>query len=439
MSDALPLPPHPNLEHYRKLAKDLQNACKSQTDEAIRNWAERWAARIAGFQGRQAVEFRTHIERVQLQFRKLRQSNESVARCTLAGAQFVLARWHGFASWPKFAKHLAALERAGSPESNFETAVDAIVNGDAETLERLLRAHPELVRARSTREHRSTLLHYVSANGVEDFRQKTPPNIVEIARILLHAGAGVNAESDAYGGGSTTLGLTATSVHPEVAGVQIPLMELLVSRGAVLDGTGGGSIVNACLHNGRGEASEWLAAHGARLDLEGAAGVGRLDLVQTFFTPDGSLIPPATPAQVTNGLAWACEFGRTAVVDFLLRRGLKVDEKLPHHGQTPLHWAAYGGHSRTVEALLERGAPVHATDDAFHGTPLEWALYQWANSPLRASRASYYETVALLVRAGAQLRAEWFTGDDRERTEAMRRLRGDAQMQAALRGEFPDK
>ena len=58
------------------------------------------------------------------------------------------------------------------------------------------------------REHRSTLLHYVSANGVEDFRQKTPANIVEITRLLLKAGADVNAESESYGGRSTTLGLT---------------------------------------------------------------------------------------------------------------------------------------------------------------------------------------------------------------------------------------
>jgi len=71
---------------------------------------------------------------------------------------------------------------------------------------------------RSTRDHHSTLLHYVSANGVEDFRQKTPPNIVEITNLLLDAGAEVDAESDAYGGGCTTLGLVATSVHPEQAG-----------------------------------------------------------------------------------------------------------------------------------------------------------------------------------------------------------------------------
>jgi hypothetical protein len=86
---------------------------------------------------------------------------------------------------------------AHSPVSAFETAVDAIVSGDLATLEKLLSATPKLARARSTREHRSTLLHYVSANGVEDFRQKTPKNIVEITKLLLTAGADVNAESDA--------------------------------------------------------------------------------------------------------------------------------------------------------------------------------------------------------------------------------------------------
>ena len=30
--------------------------------------------------------------------------------------------------------------------------------------------------------HRATLLHYVGANGVEAYRQKTPPNATEIAR-----------------------------------------------------------------------------------------------------------------------------------------------------------------------------------------------------------------------------------------------------------------
>lgn len=144
---------------------------------------------------------------------KFTKTNERAPRCTLADAQFFVARGHGVAGWPKFAKHLEALARASSPVSKFEAAVDAIVSGDAARLELRLSENPELVRARSTRAHRSTLLHYVSASGVEDFRQKTPKNIVEITKLLMKSGADVNAESDAYGGRSTTLGLTATSWH----------------------------------------------------------------------------------------------------------------------------------------------------------------------------------------------------------------------------------
>ena len=79
---------------------------------------------------------------------------------------------------------------------NFETAVEAVIAGDLDTLRALLRSDPSLVRARSQREHHATLLHYVSANGVEDERQKTPPNAVEVARTLLEAGAEVDALAD---------------------------------------------------------------------------------------------------------------------------------------------------------------------------------------------------------------------------------------------------
>jgi ankyrin repeat protein len=318
--------------------------------------------------------------------------------------------------------------------SQFEAAVDAVVGGDAATLARLLEQDPDLVRARSTREHRSTLLHYVSANGVEDFRQKTPRNIVEITKLLLNARADVNAESDAYGGRSTTLGLTATSCHPEAAGVQISLMDLLITHGARIDGPDGGSAVNGCLQNGRGEAAEYLAKRGARLDLEGAAGVGRLDTVQSFFNDDGSLKPPATQKQRSNGFAWACQFGRTNVVDFLLQTGISLDTKLPHNGQTGLHWAAYGGHADTVRLLLKRSAAVEIRDDSFGGTPLGWALYGWGAGRRPAGRGNYYETVALLVRAGATLDTEWYE-DDEDRQQARDKVLSDPRMAAALRGE----
>jgi ankyrin repeat protein len=442
MSNAIPLPPRPDLEQYRKLGKDFQHACNSGESAAIRSWAFRWLENVARLRGveidadaRRRMEFEAHrMAGCWLDFRK---KKEATGRCTLAEAQFFVARGHGFKSWPKFAKHLEGLARADSPVSHFEAAVDAIVAGDLPGLEELLRRHPELVRARSTREHRSTPLHYVSANGVEDFRQFTPPNIVDVARLLLRAGAEVNAESDAYGGRSTTLGLTATSCHPEAAGVQLQLMELLIEHGALIDGPDSGSGVNACLHNGRRQAAEFLAARGARLDLEGAAGVGRLDVVKSFVHADGTLKPPATEQQRRDGFTWACEFGRTAVIDFLLPN-IELEAKLRHHGQTGLHWAAYGGHRDSVRLLLDRGAPVHVRDDAHNGTPLDWALYAWETSAGKeaARRQAFYEVVALLARAGATLDSSWYE-EDEDRHRAAVRMRSDARMQAALRGEMP--
>jgi ankyrin repeat protein len=365
MSEAFRLPPSPNLEQYKKLAKDLQSACKSSDADAVRGCIEAWVEKMA-------PQETARIEQRWLEFKKS-------SPCTLTRAQLFIAREHGFASWPKFAKHLAALALARSPVSNFEAAADAIAVGDVAALAKLLHDDAELARARSTREHRSTLLHYVSANGIEDFRQKTPKNIVEIAKLLVKAGADVNAESDAYGGGSTALLLTATSVHPEAAGVQIPLMEFLIDHGARIDG------VNACLRNGRGLAADFLASTGAPLDLEGACGVGRLDEVK-------NLLAVGSSKQMEDGFGWACEFGRTDVVEFLLQNG--------HCGPTGLHWAAYGGHADIVRLLLQHGTPVDSKDDRYDGTPLEWAFHGCGNSAEKRGR--YYEVVKLLVDAGAK-------------------------------------
>lgn len=440
MSDALPLPPRPNLEQYRKIARDLQHACNSPNAGAVRDWAARWVEAIARLRGVEITpEVQSQIgaeaDRMAHRWRKFVEKERRVEKYALADAQFFVARGHGFASWPRFTHHLEGLARENSPVAKFESAADAIVNGDLKALSKLLDETPSLVHERSTRDHRSTLLHYVSANGIEDFRQKTPGNIVEIARLLLDAGADVNAESDAYRGRSTTLGLTATSCHPENAGVQLPLMQLLIDRGAVIDGPDGGSAVNDCLHNGRGAAAEFLAGHGARLDLEGAAGVGRLDAVQTFFDRDGRLKPPATTQQMTDGFAWACEFGRTEVVAFLLQRGIQPGGELKHDGQTGLHWAAYGGHADIVRLLLEGKAPIDFKDRTHGGTPLEWALFAFGNCrDSRSERERYYVVVAALVGAGAKLSPQWFE-DDQGHRRAAERVRSDQRMQAALRGD----
>ena len=349
---------------------------------------------------------------------------------SLPDARAIIAAKQDFESWDQFAVFRESLRDPQSPVAQFEAAVDAVVAGDAVTLDRLLRQNPDLIRARSARKHRSTLLHYVGANGFEGYRQRTPKNAVQIARILLDAGADIDAVADMYRG-TTTLGLVATSVYPVQAGVQAALIDLLVDRGASLDRAVAptytdGRVVNACLANGRGEGAELVAARGASLDLEGAAGVGRLDVVKTFFNDDGTLKSGATPYQMKSGFKWACAYGRLDVVRFLLERGIDVTER--HRGETSLHVAAFGGHVETVSLLIQRGAPVGAEDETWAATPLGWAVYAWSMLPPGASPDRYHEVVGLLVGAGAPVRPEWLDDDAITR---------DPSMLAALEGRRP--
>jgi hypothetical protein len=420
--DVVPLPARPSLEHYRKQAKDLVKAYRCDAPGAVRAWAARWTD--------QADE----IARFAQDTLKRRDG-------ALTGAQFVIARVHGFVSWPTFGAHLDALARAASPVSHFEAAAEAIVRGDAAALKTLLHDHPELVRARSTREHRAMLLHYVAANGVENYRQQTPGNIVEITRMLLDAGAEIDAEADMYAGRCTTLGLAATSLHPERAGVQNALMQTLIDGGAAIDRPWAmgrsDSFVHGCLANGRARAAEYLATHGARLDLDGAAGIGRLDVVAAFFNPDGTLKPTATLEQLRAGMQWACEHGRTEVVRFLLDQRALAHVPPPQDKRTFLHSAALGGEAPIVTLLLERGAPFDIVERTYNGTPLQWALHGWSNDRSDAARDKYYEVVARLVRAGAATNPAWLD-DTAEQTPFRRALRADTRMRAALAGQVED-
>ena len=103
-----------------------------------------------------------------------------------------------------------------------------VQNGDASALVALIEANPQIVHVRSIRRthfdppvHRATLLHYVAANGVEGFRQKTPENAVEIARVLLKDGAEPNSLASLYGGECTTMTLLVSSCHPAEAGLAV--------------------------------------------------------------------------------------------------------------------------------------------------------------------------------------------------------------------------
>ncbi len=342
---ALPLPPRPNLEQYRKLAKDLVKACQSGS---IAAWADRWMAALLTSWERKSVD-RAATEVEEFAVKTLTRAER---RCVLADSQFVLARSHGFLSWPAFATHLDALAHSETQTAAFEAAAEAIVRGDEAMLQRLLREHPGLIRGQSTREHRATLLHYVSANGVEGYRQKSPANAARITELLLAAGADVEAEADVYGGGCTALGLVATSTPPREAGVQIPVIDVLLGHGAQIEhpNLAGNNVdaVYACLANGCPEAAQYLAERGARVGMVGAAGIGRLDVVR-------QLVEAADVSRREMALRYAAGYGQLEVTRYLLDCRVDVDAH-SGDGETALFYAVLGNHIAVARLLLERGA-----------------------------------------------------------------------------------
>ncbi len=269
------LPLSAGLEVYRKQAEKLYEAYITGDVAVI------------GF-------IRSHHPRL----RKWAETECPYALITPADIQLAMADWYYFESWMHLVEWVALVIQKNSSVFLFESAVEAIFNGDASALADLLKENPGLTRARSMRRHHATLLHYIGANGVEYYRGLYPGNAVELLKILLDAGAEINATADMYGGGATTLGLVATSIHPTRAGVMCGLLEALLDSGAAIDqpaSAGNGQLaVNGCLSNGRPEAADYLSRRGATLDLEGASGVGRLDIVKSFFNEDGSLKDPAS-------------------------------------------------------------------------------------------------------------------------------------------------
>src|SRR3989442_5920849 len=296
------LPARPNLEQYKKQAKDLVKAFRAGDDAALHRLREHHphpARDSFELADAQLVIAREHgvdswpklkqeiesasvrvppavwkmaedaivagdlstLERILRDYgdmiRKQRPQswwNNTLAPSYDAGdAREIIARTHHFKTFEDFVALTQAIKDKSSPIARFEAAVDAIVSGDLTTLRPSLREDSNLVRARSVRVHHSTLLHYVGANGVEGFRQHTPPNAVAIAETLLDAGAEADAVADMYRG-STTLALVATSPHPKRAGLQRALMQLLLDRGATLAHPvvgAGRSLVHSCLANRR--------------------------------------------------------------------------------------------------------------------------------------------------------------------------------------------
>ena len=262
---------------------------------------------------------------------------------------------------------------------------------DVEKLRALLAADPSLATSRSTRSH-PTLLQALVLDG------KDKPKNIEMVQVLIDAGAELNEPL-----------VAAASIDNRAAA------ELLLDHGAAIDGTGGWSPLEEALYWDSRNTLALLLERGAKVqNLRTAAGLGRTDLIESYFNVDGSLKPEAGKIDwpfgnlnsvacsnhdaaikqsladrmnawsqdrqgiVNNAFIYACMHGHVDAAKLLLDKGAEIAEinVIPggfDYAGTGLHYAAVNGHRSMVEFLLVHGADRSIKDTKVNSTPAGWA------------------------------------------------------------------
>ena len=273
-------------------------------------------------------------------------------------------------------------------DAKFHPAVSAIKDGDLQKFMELVLQDPSLATSRSSKSH-PTLLQCLVLDG------KDKPNNLEMAGVLVDAGAEVNDPL-----------VAAASINNRAAAA------LLLDRGAAIEGTTGWAPLEEALYWNSKDTVALLLERGATVhNLRMAAGLGRTDLIEALFNPDGSLKPEAGKINwpwgdletiansnhddagkrklasrvnewsqdrqgiVNNAFVYACMHGHVAAAKLLLDKGAEINV-VPggfDYAGTGLHYAALNGQRSMIEFLLERGADRNVKDTKIGSTAVGWA------------------------------------------------------------------
>jgi len=272
-------------------------------------------------------------------------------------------------------------------DRKFHPAIAAIKSGDVDEVKSLVSQDPSLATARSSNSH-PTLLQCLVLDAVD------LPNKVELAKVLIDAGAEINGPLCAAG---------------SIGNVEVAAS--LLDAGALINGTGGWSPLEEALYWGNDGVIELLLKRGASVqNLRIASGLGRVDLIEGFFNSDGSLKPEAGKLDwpfgdpltsnlskpikeelqakidgwsndsrdiINNAFVYACMHNRMEAAKLLLQKGADINAVPPgfDYAGTGLHYAALRGHRTMVEFLLEHGANPNVKDSKVNSLPAGWADY----------------------------------------------------------------
>ena len=261
-------------------------------------------------------------------------------------------------------------------DRKFHSAMKAVNADDLQKFKEAVTADPTLTTSRSSCSH-PTLLQCVVLDGNGKLHN------VEMAQILIDAGAEPNEP----------FGATASIDNRACA-------ELLLDHGAAINGTGGWTPIEEALYWNSRNVLSLLLERGAKVqNLRTAAGLGRPDLIESYFDNDGTLKPEAgkidwpfgvkswSPDQqgiVNNAFVFACMHGHIDGARLLLDKGAEINV-IPggfDFAGTGLHYAALNGHRPMVEYLLAHGADRNIKDTKVGSTAAGWAEHGGHNDLL---------------------------------------------------------
>ena len=257
-------------------------------------------------------------------------------------------------------------ESVSIPDPLFREAVSALDAGDVSALERLLAAHPHLLRDRLDSGEgyfrQPYLLWFVAENPIRN--GKLPGNIAQVTRTILEAAErqGVDSLQEQL---DYALALVSSGRIAREHGVQRELIDVLLDAGA-----SPGDLLAALAHREL-DAAEHLLERGAKLTLLAAVCLERRDDV-------ARLLPSASAEDRQLALAGAALNGRADILALLIDSGVDLNAYSPpgfHSHGTALHHAVDSGSLDAVKVLVEAGADLGTRDRTHQGTPLDWAEY----------------------------------------------------------------
>jgi len=287
----------------------------------------------------------------------------------------VVSRRYGFHNWTKFRSYVELDPRV-------QEVIHCVRFGDLDRLKKTLQEYPAAANPIWPERDDSpkpipndSIPLFMVCIGLAE-KTNTQNNAYNLVKSLLDAGANPDIEDSIPLGGAASFN-------------QLDIAEALLDGGAKIDGENGDGWPLALALFFGWDVAKLLEKRGAKMDLRLAAGLGRVDVMASFFQTDGTLnaeagvlrmfwgkVPESSDADIlSQALVSACITNQVEAVEFLLEKGADINA-MPKGFDFPatgLQRAIRRSNVDVAKMLIEHGADLTLKDGRHGDDALGWA------------------------------------------------------------------